>query len=278
MKRFFGLLLILTLTSCTSLFYQPDSVLYSEPTQYKLNYKTLTFNSKDGTPLSAWLIEATTKKKKGLVLQFHGNAQNMSSHWVSVGWLAQHGYDVLAFDYREYGISEGDADPKGVYEDSLAAFDFGYEKFKETKGETFIVIGQSLGGAIAMRALRDFSKRDEVDLLMLDSTFDSYQDIAFRKLKKFWFTFIFSPLAYVLVSDKYSPYDDVPTFKMPVLVVYGDQDFVVESYFGKRIAERLTTEKKFVWEIPEGKHTDVFFRENRRYQQEFLDLLKSLGH
>lgn len=269
---------LIFLTSCTSVFYQPDSVLYSEPSQFKLNYKTITFKSKDGTPLSSWLIEATTKKKKGLMVQFHGNAQNMSSHWISVGWLAEQGYDVFVFDYREYGISEGSANPKGVYEDSLAALDFAYEKFLETKGQTFMVIGQSLGGAIAMRAMRDFSHVNEVDLLILDSTFDSYQDIAFRKLKRFWPTFIFSPLGYVLVSDKYAPYDDVPNLKMPVLVMYGEEDKIVDPYFSKRIAERLTTDKKYVWSIPTGRHTDGFFVEQKKYQKEFLELLKSLGH
>jgi len=277
MKRLL-LLSVLFLSSCTSVFYQPDSVMYYEPTQFKLEYQTIEFKSEDGTKLSGWLIPSTAKKKKGLIVQFHGNAQNMSSHWMNIGWLAQHGYDIFTFDYREYGISEGDADKEGVYQDSMAAINLAYEKFKETKGKTFIVLGQSLGGAVAMRSLRDFRHNDEIGLLVLDSTFDSYKDIAFRKLKGFWPTFIFSPLAFILVSDKFSPYDDIPNFKMPVLVVYGEKDRVVESYFGKRIAERLTTERKFVWDLAQGSHTDVFFIENRRYQAEFLNLLESLGH
>ena len=118
----------LFLTGCVqSMFYYPDRVRYETPKALGLRYEAVQFQSGDGTRLSGWFIPAadrqSPKDAKGTVVHFHGNAQNMSSHWRFVAWLPAQDFNVFVFDYRGYGESEGKPEPKGVFEDSNAALD-----------------------------------------------------------------------------------------------------------------------------------------------------------
>lgn len=49
---------------------------------------------------------------RGTVLHFHGNAANISNHVLQVEWLPDRGFNLLVFDYRGYGISQGSPTPR----------------------------------------------------------------------------------------------------------------------------------------------------------------------
>jgi len=190
---------------------------------------------------------------------FHGNAQNLSSHFLNLAWLTEHGFDIFIFDYRGYGLSVGTPTPEGVNLDALAALERSKEFLKEKSISSWIVHAQSLGGLIAMRALEDFKSDELIDLLVLDSTFDSYDDIAFEKLASHWLTFIFSPLGPLLVSDSMAPNIFFERYNGNVLVMHGQQDLVIPIKFGRNVFDRINGAKKTWWEIKDGKHIDTFY-------------------
>src|ERR1044072_5757456 len=65
------------------------------------------FNSADGTRLNGWFFESQSNPDTATIIFFHGNGGNIRN----VSWLAQrfakNGFDVLLFDYRGYGASDG---------------------------------------------------------------------------------------------------------------------------------------------------------------------------
>src|SRR5690606_9972410 len=195
---------------------------------------------------------------------FHGNAQNLSAHFHIMAWLTEHDYDVFVFDYRGYGLSVGTPSPKLVHQDALAALELSTQYLTKEKYPKWIIHGQSLGGIIAMRALEDFKQHEKINLLVLDCTFDSYDDIAFDKLTDHWLTFLFSPLAYVLISDAMAPHKFFNDFNRPVLVMHGSEDHIIPSKFGRRIFERLKHDNKFWWSIENSQHIDAFHAENAK--------------
>lgn len=80
MKKIIILFALSLLVSCSHVFYQPTKTAYFTPDQFKLEYKEYKFKSKDGTELDSWLIKADPKvKRRGLIVHFHGNAQNLSA-------------------------------------------------------------------------------------------------------------------------------------------------------------------------------------------------------
>lgn len=269
------IVVLLLISSCTTLFYYPDRIQYVKPENYNFSYKEITFHPKDGTELIGWFFPAKTTKAKGTIVHFHGNAQNMSAHFLGLSWIMERGYNLFVWDYRGYGISDGSPTPEGVYQDSLAALAEGRKLWFDNGQGKFVVYGQSLGGAVAMRALRDYKEISQIDLVVQDGTFMSYQDLGFDKLLGS-ILFPISPLAYVLVSDKYSSEDDVKKLQRPTLVIVAEKDDVVPPRFGKQLYKSLTTTKKWLWKIPNGEHISTFHDPKGPYRDQFIELLESL--
>jgi fermentation-respiration switch protein FrsA (DUF1100 family) len=268
-------LALLIIAGCTSLFYHPDRVQYVKPENYNFTYKEITFHPKDKTELIGWFFPAKTEKPKGTIIQFHGNAQNMSAHFLSLSWVMDKGYNLFVWDYRGYGISDGKPTPEGVYQDSLAAMDEGRKLWKDNGKGKFIVYGQSLGGAIAMKALDHYKEREFVDLVVQDCTYMSYQDLAFHKLSRS-ILFPLSPLAYVLVTDKYSSKEAVKKMDRPTLVIVAEKDRVVDQKFGREIFETLKTPHKWFWKVSDGEHITTFHDPESPLRDKFIKLLESL--
>lgn len=272
------ILLLLFTTGCTQLFYQPSSRLYSDPAAAGINFENVYFESSDGVRLHGWFFPQASQEteSKGLILFFHGNAQNITSHYLNFFWILEKGWDFFIFDYRGYGLSEGKASQQGVHKDGLAALKLSHKWMQEKNYPKFVVYAQSLGGTIAARSLQDDPKREEIDLIVFDSTFPSYQRIARNKLKSTGILSFLSPLIPVLISDEYSPDDFYQKITNPVLVVHGQKDNVVEYQYGEEIFGKLQTQKKWFWSFEEGGHIDVFFSNEGKNRDRFLDLVDTL--
>ena len=263
--------------SCSHVFYQPSPKHFLDPAQFKLKYEDVFFNSKDGTKLHGWFFKAKHVKPKGTIVQFHGNAQNISTHFFSLIWLIDHGYNLFTFDYRGYAKSEGKPTQAGIYLDALAAIDEARNYNQLNGNGKFVIYGQSTGGAIALRAIPDYKYYDDIDLIVMDSAFSSYQDIAFDKLTSRWFLYPISPLAHVLVSDTYAADKVFRKITKPTLVIVGRKDQLVPQKFGKIIYKGIKTKEKWLWKIPNGNHIDTYHHNPEIYRQKFVDLLEGIS-
>ena len=234
--------------------------------------------SRDGTRLHSWYFPAQGESK-GLAVLFHGNAQNLSSHYLSLSWMVRYNYDVWVWDYRGYGLSQGRAASRGVYEDTLVALDYVHEEMQERKkrsDEKLILVGQSLGGNLLMKALEDSPHRDDADLVVLDSTFLSYKELAKDKLADVWFLWPFQYLAYALISDEYSPEDALSRIKNPTLVIHGKKDSIIPFRYGAEVFEKIGSPKKWLWEIEEGGHISTLGSGKGGYDKKLIDLIENL--
>jgi len=107
------------------------------------------FTAADRTRLHGWYFEKQNWPDAGTVIYFHGNGGNITN----VGWLAQslakRGFNVLLFDYRGYGVSEGKAmDESGLYLDGEAALYYVVTE-KHIPPNRIVLYGQSLGTTVA---------------------------------------------------------------------------------------------------------------------------------
>jgi len=264
--RFLGLALALAwLTGCVQgAFYHPDRVLYDTPARLGLEYEQVTFESKDGTRLVGWFIPARgyadPKRAKGTVVHFHGNAQNLSAHWQFVDWLPQRGFNLFVFDYRGYGASQGSPEPKGVFEDSLAALDYVRAR-PDVDPERLLVLGQSLGGTNAIAAVGS-GNRAGVRAIAIESTFFSYSAIASDKLVG----------AGSLVDDTYSADRFVRALApMPLLLLHGSADAVIPYSHSERLYAKAGEPKRLV-RIEGGAHTEASTpRFGAVYREQLID-------
>lgn len=138
-------------------FYFPDRIPYDSPSRAGLAYEKVTFYSADGTQLWGWFIPAAAAddntsepgKAKGTVIHMHGNAQNLTAHWQFAEWLPKRGFNLFEFDYRGFGRSQGQPDPKGIFEDAVAAISY-LRNRPDIDPENLFIFGQSLGGMLAI--------------------------------------------------------------------------------------------------------------------------------
>lgn len=266
----------LTVTACNSLFYQPDSLQYSLPEQLSKRYDELRIPvGTRGETLHAWHLYTEQKNKKGVILHFHGNAQNMSAHVHFVWWLLHEGYDIFTFDYRGYGQSGGVAQRDNSIEDGLAVLKTIESR---TQGVPLFIIAQSLGGAIAVAALQE--KPDTpVKALVLESSFHSYRSLAQRKLSNFFLTWPLQwPLSF-LVTDTHSPSGRTTQLNIPTLLIHGTKDPVVPYEEGVALAHTIRganlSETAFHLEVGRS-HTPCFASPQKtKCKQAVLDFLSN---
>jgi len=262
-KSLMLMLVFVLFQGCASLFFQPDKVVYRTPDFYGLKYDDVHFSSKDGTQLDAWHIYPSSPSK-GLVFVAHGNAQNLSAHFVSWIWLVIEGYEVFIFDYRSYGKSEGESGIKGSVEDTISALAYLDEHYS---GDYF-ACGQSLGGTMLLNAL-DGRDNSRIKAAIIDSTFVGFSDIASDKMSQMLIAWPFQWVPYLSITGEYDAKDNLD-IGVPILFLHGSKDKVVSPNASWQLYELAQRPKEF-WLVKETEHIQSL--KNKNVQQDFLEFL-----
>lgn len=258
---------------CSSLFFYPQKEHFDNPALNLVSYEDIYFMTADGLKLHGWRIKAKDKNR-GTILQLHGNAENISTHVNSVLWLTLEGYDVFTFDYRGYGKSEGSPTLDGVHTDAQAALET-VLKLPETNKERVFVLGQSLGGAIAVYTVATSQYKSYIKAVIIDSAFSSYRGIAREKLAQFILTWPFQyPLSF-LFNDYYSPVKWVKDiYPLPVLIIHGDQDTISPVHHASILFDAALNPKE-IWLVNGAEHIQSFAMKDIR--ERFLEYLRGLN-
>ena len=120
----------------------PDS--QTSPDDYGLTFENVSFQNCDGLTLRGWFIPANPAKST--IIFCHGHAGSMDPDVAYAPWLHEAGFNVLMFDFRAHGRSDGNQVSLGYFErqDLLGAIDY-----LQDRGITKVgVLGFSMGGAV----------------------------------------------------------------------------------------------------------------------------------
>lgn len=256
MRRTLALFLVSSCTACSSLLFYPSRVRFVDPKSLSYTPQEVRFKERDGNEIVAWYFQQPQGLPvKARVVFFHGNGQNLSTHYVSLYWLLQHGYEFLIYDYPGYGASQGDPSPENAVTSGLAAAQ--WLAAREPK-RPLAFFGQSLGGAVAYAAALENKAEIPLCLMVVESTFNSFRGVARDVLAKNWWSWWLQPLTYLVLSDRYAPNgrekDLSPT---PLIVIHGDDDGVIDIKRGEKLFGQAAEPKEF-WRIPGGQHIDTF--------------------
>ena len=131
-------------------FYTPSS--YNIPQNFM---NEITLVSKDTVVNKNYNIKAlyignlVTVAQDTIILYCHGNRDHMDFYWPRAKTLANVGgknrFGVFMFDYRGYGLSEGESTEESMNEDLTAALE--WLKSKGVTSSKLVIYGFSLGSA-----------------------------------------------------------------------------------------------------------------------------------
>ncbi len=241
------------------------------PAEKGLSPEEIDFSSSDGTKLSGWLFHHTSQgEPKAVLVFYHGNGQNLSSHYLNLLWILPFGYDFFIFDYRGYGRSSGNPSPAGTVADGEAALRWVKNRYPRT---SLVIFGQSLGGAIALRNASDLKGEIGIRAVAIESSFASYEEIGRRKMAQGLLSWPLQWLPWIVLSDQFAPEGRIGNIApVPLLVFHSENDRIVPFRCGEEIFEQARQPKEF-WKIPGDGHADSFRRYKDQYKNLFLDWL-----
>ena len=220
----------------------PSSGEDATPDDFGVEFEAVSIATRDGEQLRGWWMRCPSPRAR--LLYFHGNGGNLSMWAPILSAIVRRGYEVLAFDYRGYGLSTGRASEQGLYRDVDAVVDY-FSQHASTN-DPRVYWGRSLGVVMAAYA----STVVPPDGLILESGFPSARSLLRT-----------SPVLFVLsaLSSYRFPaamFLQRRTRRAPVLVVHGDADTIVPLEQGRALFEGTPEPKQFVI-VRGGDHNDA---------------------
>jgi uncharacterized protein len=227
----------------SSMTFHPVRFASNEQLATPFGAENVWFSSADGTRLHGWFFRAEVQSEGATIVYFHGNGGNISNvSWVGQ-WFARRDFNVLLFDYRGYGASEGAVGSEaGLYADGDAAVAFVINE-KGVRPQDIVLYGQSLGTSV----VADVASRREVGAVILESGFSSASSVASEALPWLprWLHF--------LSRNRFQSARKLATVKAPIMIAHGDPDPVIPATEA-RLLFAAANEPKQLLILREGGH------------------------
>lgn len=255
-SRVLRLLMILVLgyagIVCFALFFSDNIIFHPLPASYQDCREIVKIPTADGARISTLYFD--NSDAHFTILYSHGNAEDIGDIRPITKALSNHGFSVLAYDYRGYGTSDGKPSENGVYQDIETVYSYMVNEMK-IHPRTILGLGRSLGNGPSIH----LASVKELAGIILESPFVS----AYRVLTRF-------PL---IPFDKFRNGATIQRVTCPVLVIHGDNDRIIPFWHGKAIFERANEPKLSLWVKGAG-HFDLMEIAGSHYWGAISDLLK----
>jgi fermentation-respiration switch protein FrsA (DUF1100 family) len=210
-----------------------------------------------------WFVRSQSQPTIATVLFCHGNGGNLTHvAWVAKE-LSKYNLDVLIFDYRGYGRSEGKiTDEWGLYADADAAYYY-LMRERNVKPEKLVLYGESLGTTAAI----DLASRRACGALIVESGLSSASDMGAKAVP-------FLPRwLYWLGKNRFESERKIANVNCPVLVTHGTSDKVIPVEQGRKLFEAAREPKKL--KIVEGGDHNLFGNSGREYIEQIIEFIRA---
>jgi hypothetical protein len=239
-------LVVLAYSFQRNLLYLPDRSVSTPAASGLPDMATVTFATADGLTLASWYRPAAGKERETIVY-FHGNGGHVGYRGPRVRPYLDAGYGVLLVEYRGYGSNPGKPTEAGLYADGRAAM-----RFLAASGvpaERVVLYGESLGSAVAVHIAGEQAERSSpVAAVVLEAPMSSAVDVGA-------YHYPLLPVR-LLMKDRFDSKSKVGGIGTPLLIVHGEDDWVVPIDFGRAVFAAAQEPKQAVW-IPGGGHENL---------------------
>lgn len=248
------------LSGCTRYLFYPLKPYVYTPDIVGLEYSDIGTVTADGLKLHGWKLQSSTDRLGSLIF-FHGNAENISTHFANVYWLAERGYDVYLFDYRGYGKSEGVPRLDAIAADFDVMLDVVIRQLPAD--EKLIVMGHSFGASLSIYGVAHSRFRDRIAALVSVAAFSDYQEVTQEVLSRSWLTWALQWPVSRTMDNSYRPLDSVALVSpIPLLIMHATDDEVVDFHHAQALYATARPPKELL--TVNGDHNHIFSNEGSR--------------
>ena len=246
--RWIKVVVLLYATIGIALFYLQDYFLFHPtviarniPYHFDIPFEEvdLPFNTTDTINLVKFFPKDSVRK--GIVLYFHGNKQNINRFAKFVSNFTRHGYEVWIEDYPGYGKSVGKRNETILYQQAAQIYKLAKTKFA---ADSIVIYGKSLGTGIAAQLASVVDCRQlilETPYYSMPALYDCYAPI-----------YPNSRMAnYKLPVNEY-----LQDIKRPITIFHGTADGIIRYSCAAKLKAVLKPTDRFVT-IEKGSHNDL---------------------
>lgn len=234
------------------------------PLELGLAYESVEFASSDGVTLRGWFLPADDDPSRTIILA-HGFRSNRLTPSLPALELARSlvasGFNVLMFDFRNSGESDGDVTTLGDHErkDIVAAVQW-LKRERADRAERLGLIGFSMGATTALLAA---ASEPAIEAVVADSPFSDLRSYLKANMS-FWtglpevpFTWTIMAIMPPLINldvRAVSPLAVMPELAQPVLLIHAEGDDAIPARESEILAAAGNPERTELWVAPGTKH------------------------
>lgn len=237
----------------------PGRALEATPRALNLPYEELAIPTADGVRLHGWWVPAPGARHT--LLHLHGNAGNIGHRLELLQIFHALGVNVVLFDYRGYGQSDGTPSEAGLRQDAEAV----WAHLTQRRGiapADIVLHGQSMGGAFAA----GLAAARAPAALVLESAFTSVPDMA---AQLYWWL-----PGRLLARLKLDTLDALARVRCPVLVIHSTGDEIIPFAHGEKLFAAAGEPKRQL--VIGGDHNTGFWTSREAYVAGWRDFLATL--
>ena len=245
------------------------------PGDYGLDYNQVDFKTGNDLTLEGWYVRAEKNEKNDCVILAPGKTENRWDMLKYAPFLVEAGFDVLLFDPRSTGLSEGKRYGFGYYESKDIVN--GAEYVLEEKGVGDVaVLGRSAGATASLLAAEESDSIEAVvadspfaNLKLASKDFGSYSSDLTLQLffpVYMWAAKLALGVDIYAETNALKSIDDLET---PVFLIHGLEDEGVGYQNTEKLYEKKSRPKK-LWLVPETDHVKAFETEKEEYRRKVV--------
>lgn len=261
------LIVLFSIVQSCMMVHPPRRPPIFDPSDYGMSYETIAFESPDGLQLKGWLIP--NNRSDSLIIVCHGHGANKGDVLFAAKFLHDSGYEILLFDFRAHGESQGGIATLGWLEpnDLKAAINYAKNRINP---ENIGVIGFSMGGSTAITTA---GQTKDIKAVVADSAFADRSRLI-RKAVNFplldYTTVLFAQM------QGLNTYENLPMdyaskiSPSALLIIQGDQDHLVEIEDAELLYDKAK-EPKELWLVENTPHVRAYQTEKQEYEKRVLE-------
>jgi alpha-beta hydrolase superfamily lysophospholipase len=173
-----------------------------------------------------------SKKRKGLIIYFHGNADNVAQWGELSSDFTNKGFDLLMVDYPTFGKSTGRLGQKQLVRMGFDVYDFCEQFYSENK---LVLYGRSIGSGLASTV----AAQRNPGLVILETPYVDIKTLVDYHAPRY------TPTSLIL-SLSLSNKKCIPLIKCPVLLFHGTDDDIIPYEQAMELSKVLSKKDKLI--------------------------------